>query len=239
LDFKIFAHARILTNDVAFKKWRKSVANRFPITKDVAFAEVTTSTLTEATGQCWKSCSPPRFGSIVHIDNGASTVFGIVSEIQTGSLDPTRTPFAYEKTEDELKSEQPQIFNFLTTTFKVSAIGYETKRSGIGYALVPPTPSRVHAFICKTPVASLFYVLRSSKFMRLIFSNNGIQVSIDELLLAVATNLAADRILSPEIIKQIGESFAYGGADYRRIRQFFVAAEQMLHPTREKIEREL
>ncbi len=88
------------------------------------FAEVIESSLDHYTAQCWNWKQFPTFGSLVSIQDKELHILGIVTNIQTGSMDPSRTPFAYQKTEEELEREQPQIFAFLKTTFSVQACGY-------------------------------------------------------------------------------------------------------------------
>ena len=65
---------------------------------------------------------------MVTIQAPGRTVCGIVHQVQTGSMDPVRYPFAYQKTEAELRAEQPQIFEFLKTTFScLSSLGIKKK----------------------------------------------------------------------------------------------------------------
>ncbi len=93
------------------------------------FAEVIESSLHGWLAQSWQWDTFPSFGSIVTIQGKKRTHFGIVHQIQTGSMDPVRYPFPYQKTEEELLKEQPQIFEFLKTTFSCLIIGYQEKGS--------------------------------------------------------------------------------------------------------------
>ena len=95
--------------------------------------------------KAWLWDTFPEFGSFVAIEGKKRTIFGIVHQVQTGSMDPVRYPFPYQKTEEELLKEQPQIFEFLKTTFSCIAIGYQEK-SSISY-LIAPEPPKIHAFI--------------------------------------------------------------------------------------------
>ena len=78
-----------------------------------AFAEVIESSLGVFTAQCWQWDYFPEFGSLVQVKSGGDRILGVVIQVQTGSMDPMRYPFPYQKTEDELRKEQPQIFEFL------------------------------------------------------------------------------------------------------------------------------
>ena len=86
-------------------------------------AEIIESSLQTFLGQCWQWDIMPQFGSLVIAQNGNRPLFGLVYQIQTGSMDPTRYPFAYQKTHEELRAEQPQIFEFLKTSFSCLCVG--------------------------------------------------------------------------------------------------------------------
>ena len=84
-------------------------------TKRAAFSEVIDSSLHGFTAQSWQWDDFPAFGQLVTVQSGTRTLFGIVYQVHTGSMDPVRYPFPYQKTEAELLAEQPQIFEFLKT----------------------------------------------------------------------------------------------------------------------------
>ena len=109
------------------------------------FAEVIESSLHDWKAQCWQWDNFPSFGSIITIKSGLHTLFGIVHQIQMGSMDPTRSPFPYQKTQEELMREQPQIFEFLKTTFSCITIGYSER--GKMYYLLSPQPPKIHSFV--------------------------------------------------------------------------------------------
>ena len=108
-------------------------------------AEIIESSLSTWLAQSWEWRTSPAFGSLVVVEHKPYTHFGIVHQIQTGSMDPVRYPFAYQKTEEELLREQPQIFEFLKTTFSCVFMGYQEK--GTIFYQLPPEPPRIHAFV--------------------------------------------------------------------------------------------
>ena len=71
-------------------------------TNSLCFSEVVQSSLEQWKAQTWKWDNFPQFGSIVTIESGKRTIFGVVFQVQTGSLDPIHAPVAYQKTEEEL-----------------------------------------------------------------------------------------------------------------------------------------
>ena len=116
-------------------------------TEQPCFAEVVEANLEQCTAQCWKWDVVPAFGSLIQIETKQHITLGIVTQISTGSMDPVRYPFPYQKTESELKAEQPQIFEFLKTTFTIQILGYLEKKIDKIYYLLPVRPCKIHAFI--------------------------------------------------------------------------------------------
>ena len=80
------------------------------INKRTYFAEIVESSLTNWTAQSWDWDMFPAFGTLVVVPENKRSLFGIVYQINTGSLEPGRYPFTYQKTQEELLKEQPQIF---------------------------------------------------------------------------------------------------------------------------------
>ena len=75
-----------------------------------AFGEIIASSLTSWTIQSWQLEVYPPFGAIIQTSYDNMQHFGVISDINTGPKDSGRTPFAFGKTIQELKQEQPHIF---------------------------------------------------------------------------------------------------------------------------------
>lgn len=184
-----------------------------------AFAEVVESSLNTWQGHCWQWDDFPQFGSLVTIMTPERTLFGIVSQIQTGSLDPLRTPFPFGKTEEELLKEQPQIFAFLKTTFACTVVGYEEQNTLI-YQW-PPEPPKIHAFIHRATDKHYQHFFSNEQYIHLLFGSAASLPSLDELLLAILKQLSSRNLLSQEKINQFVELFSLlTGNDYRRLKLF-------------------
>ena len=147
------------------------------------FAEIIESSLQEWKAQCWKWDNFPNFGSLVKIETKTKTVYGIVHQIQTGSMDPTRYPFPYQKTEAELLKEQPQIFEFLKTTFSCVTLGYKEKEK-IFY-LLSPKPPKIHTFVESVSDEESKIFFSSQKYLHLLFGLSNQVFNLDELILAM------------------------------------------------------
>lgn len=192
-----------------------------------AFAEVIESSLHGFLAQSWHWDRFPAFGSIVTINAKERTLFGVVHEVKTGSMDSMRYPFPYQKTEEELLQEQPQIFEFLKTTFSCLTIGY--KQNGKMYYLMTPEPSKIHAFV--TPVSKELSAqfFASNTYLHLLFNMNDQILNLDELLLATLKHQVELDILTKERLSSFIETFSLlTGNDYRRLKLFLQRAQPIV-----------
>ncbi len=191
------------------------------------FAEVIQSSLHGWLAQSWQWDQFPQFGALVTIKSKKRTLFGMVHQIQTGSMDPIRYPFPYQKTEEELKAEQPQIFEFLKTTFSCITVGYLEQNNV--YYLLAPEPAKIHAFVEPLPANLAKQFFAHEKYLHMLFSLQGQVFNLDELLLAMLNQQAILGILSPDKVQTIMHTYSLlTGNDYRRIKLFLQRAEQIV-----------
>lgn len=191
------------------------------------FAEVIESSLDHFLAQSWQWDTFPPFGSLVVIHTKKRDLIAVVHHIQTGSMDPNRYPFAYQKTEEELLAEQPQIFSFLKTTFSCLILGYQEK--GAIYYTLSPEPPKIHAFIQhidRNLMKTFFY---QDTYLHILFgAANKIQ-NIDELLLAILKQQKNLGILSEQKLHQLINTFSLLTAnDYRRLKLFLQRAQNIV-----------
>jgi hypothetical protein len=197
--------------------------------KHNAFAEVIESSLDHYTAQTWHWNHFPVFGSLVEVQQDDRIAFGIVTNIQTGSIDPSRTPFAYQKTEAELLAQQPHIFEFLKTTFTVQLVGYQTKANParITYGLAP-TPCKIHAFVMHATPDHAQAFFHKADFLNVLFAFAHNIPSLDELLLAIITRLITENLLSQDLLEELCQAFSLlTGNDYRRLKIFLQRLETL------------
>ncbi|KKP29397.1 MAG: HerA-ATP synthase, barrel domain protein [candidate division TM6 bacterium GW2011_GWF2_30_66] len=197
------------------------------------FAEVIESSLQEWKAQCWDWNKLPSFGSIVTIKSGNKTIFGVVHQIQTGSDDPSRHPFAYQKTEEELMREQPQIFEYLKTTFSCITIGY--KNTGKIYYMLSSEPPKIHSFVGHASPEDIreFFSSSSCRYLHLLFGLSGQIFNLEELLLAIIIYQVKLNVLNKEnkktkINKFIETYSLLIGNDYRKLKLFLQRVEPLI-----------
>lgn len=190
------------------------------------FAEIIESSLIGWLAQSWQWNTFPTFGSLVTTQAQSRTIFGIVYQIQTGSMDPIRYPFPYQKTEEELLQEQPQIFEFLKTTFSCLTLGYREKNT-IWYQIAPE-PSKIHSFIYPISAELRTEFFCDDQYLHILFGSSHL-TNLDELLLALLKNLSDTKILNSNTIERFIETFSLlSGNDYRRLKLFLQRVEQIL-----------
>jgi len=192
-----------------------------------AFSEVVEGSLHGFVAQCWQWDDFPTFGQLVTVQSDNRTIFGLVHQIQTGSMDPVRYPFPYQKTEEELKKEQPQIFEFLKTTFSCLTIGYKEKEKL--FYLMAPKPPKIHGFVSHADAAESKQFFSHLGYLHLLFGQSNQTCCFDELLLALVKQQAALGIMKEKTIKKFIDKFSLlTGNDYRRLKLFLQRAEPLV-----------
>lgn len=193
------------------------------------FAEVIESSLHGFLAQSWDSNTLPIFGSLMAITTPQRTLFGVVHQIQTGSMDPNRHPFAYQKTQEELRQEQPQIFEFLKTTFACLVIGHKNIQSKISY-LLAPEPAQIHTFVSPLTVEMSKQFFMNTHYMHALFGLAHHVFNLDELLLAMLAHQATVGILSQAQLIEFTTTFSLlTGNDYRRLKLFLQRVEPIMN----------
>ncbi len=182
------------------------------------FGEVIESSLQSFTAQTWQWDDFPAYGSLVSIEQPEGTYIGLVYEVSTGSIDPSRSPFAYQKTEQELKKEQPQIFEFLKTTFSCITLGSITQERC--HYTAPAHPAKIHSFIMHTNSTISYQFLSKPLWIQRLFALSGIVANVDELLLAVFSQEKNNYFDAPKMQEMMQTYSLLTGNDYRRIKLF-------------------
>lgn len=182
------------------------------------FGEVIESSLQSFTAQTWQWDDFPAYGSLVSIEQPEGTYIGLVYEVSTGSIDPSRSPFAYQKTEQELKKEQPQIFEFLKTTFSCITLG-SIMQERCHYT-APAHPAKIHSFITHTSSTISYQFLSKPLWIQRLFALGGIVANVDELLLAVFSQEKSNYFDAPKMQEMMQTYSLLTGNDYRRIKLF-------------------
>ncbi len=109
------------------------------------------------------------------------TVYAVVWQASTTSLDPSRRPMAYGMSESQLREEQPQIFELLQTEF--SALPIATVEQGRLRMTLPSRPPRLHAFVGACTAEEVCTLTDTPDLLRAILTAPA-EVPMDALLIA-------------------------------------------------------
>ncbi|MEW6146094.1 MAG: HAS-barrel domain-containing protein [Thermodesulfobacteriota bacterium] len=155
----------------------------------------------------------PSFGSFVRTDAG-SPVYGLVYEIITGSREPGRKPDAYDMSIEELRREQPQIFELLKTEFHVLTLGY-LEAGKIRFAL-SPLPPPIHSFVYECTDEEKEALSSEDFFLRAIISSPN--VPADDLIISSLLGAQRARKNDRDFMVRMGKSLSrYLKDDYERL----------------------
>ncbi|MDB5101624.1 MAG: hypothetical protein JWM80_6045 [Cyanobacteria bacterium RYN_339] len=124
----------------------------------------------------------PPFGTFVraHLEDEDLDVFGLVYHVETTSIDAAHRPLALNLSRQELREQQPQIFELLRTDFSLVVTGY--RLDGRVHAGLPPTPPLVHDFVYACDAAEVVALTERLDFLRTLLTFA--QAPTDELVAA-------------------------------------------------------
>ncbi|MBD3307831.1 hypothetical protein GF339_15470 [candidate division KSB3 bacterium] len=151
-------------------------------------AEVIESSTTEFTAQTRELDGSPPFGAFVKVGTTLQSM-AMIYQIATGSADLNRRPIAYGKTEEELRREQPQIFELLRTEISAKIVGYWDEH-GMKQTL-PPQPPRLHSFVYPCPLEEVQAFTAQFDYLRTLAGIGG--TLSDELLIAAIQQTCRSR----------------------------------------------
>lgn len=132
---------------------------------DAEIGEVIGSSNTELIAESALLHDSPPFGSFIKIQS-RETIYAVVFNAYTHSLEPNRLAIAYHRSEQELRDEQPQIFELLKTKFEAVIIGYES--DGVIRHHLPPQPPRLHSFVYACQPIEVRRLTSQFKFFRFL-----------------------------------------------------------------------
>jgi len=175
--------------------------------------EVIESSTTEFVAESCELHGAPSFGRFVRVVSEVP-IIGIVFNVFTQSIEPNRRPTAYGKTEEELRLEQPQIFELLRTEFQALVIGYVDDTGPV--QTLPPQPARIHSFVYPCDDDEVRAFTRTDDYLRSIL--NTAKVPTDELVIATMRHtLRAHGGAAPYLVRMGKELSRLLGDDYDRL----------------------
>ncbi|MYF72074.1 MAG: hypothetical protein F4175_01485 [Gemmatimonadetes bacterium] len=162
--------------------------------------EIVESSTSQFTSESRELNGAPPFGSFVKT-LGALPVYGLVFNVCTHSIEPNRRATAYGLTEQELREEQPQIFELLKTEFEAVIIGYGDDQGP--QQVLPPQPPGINSFVFPCTESEIKALTNSGDFLRSILCGN--RLPADDLIIASVRNAWAARALDMPYLVGIGK----------------------------------
>jgi hypothetical protein len=195
----------------------------------IPFGEIVESSLQIWKVHCWQWDSMPALGSLVVVECNNQKLFGLVAQVSTGSIDQGRQPFPYQKTEEELKREQPQIFALLQTQAVCITLAYSpVNQDTTLYYQLPDYPPKIHAFARPASPQEVSKLFASTGYLHLLASSSVSFLPIEDILLALLKYYAEACTLSVEYLDSFISSYSLLiGNDYRRLKIFLQRLEPL------------
>ena len=142
----------------------------------------------------------PPFGSFVKAGLEPN-IYGVVFNVCTHSLEPNRRPTAYGKTEQELRMEQPQIFELLKTEFEAVIVGYRAEDGP--RQVLPPQPPNIHGFVHPCNESEVKALTENGDFLRSILGCA--RLPADDLIVASVRNAWQARAFDMPYLVSLGK----------------------------------
>ena len=133
--------------------------------------EVIEASTTEVRTQCYRLYESPPLGSLVQCGD-ENSVYGIVCEVSTQSMDPGRHPIPRgenEDTEEGVYLSNPQLNRLLYTEFRAIVVGHRSDGDIKRY--LAPYPPRIHSFVYECGGDELQEFSSSLEFIPILLSS--------------------------------------------------------------------
>ena len=118
----------------------------------------------------------PPFGSLVRarLEGQETSIYGVVSKIETSPLDPSRRPVARGQEAGslaEIYQDHPQLKELFRTEFTATVVGHA--RDGSLYHHLPPLPPEIHQLVYSCADEEVAAFTRGLGFLPLLLSGQG------------------------------------------------------------------
>ena len=152
---------------------------------DDPLGEIVESSTTEFVAESRIVHEPPSLGQFVRVGGSTSplqsadpfesapvpkgAVYGLVVQARTASREPGRRAASFGLSEEQLRREQPQLWQLLATDFQCVIVGHE--EAGELRSYLPPKPPRIHAPVYPGSDQEVCQITKSLGFLRTILSS--------------------------------------------------------------------
>lgn len=130
-----------------------------------AIGEIVEASTTGFRAVAQEAFAPPAFGSFVRTTTGERVVYAVVANVEHASLDPSRRAIPLGRSWEELRREQPQVFELLTSEFEAISVAFADGGEPMRPYL-PPVPPRLHDFVGPCSSGEVLQLTEDLSFVR-------------------------------------------------------------------------
>jgi hypothetical protein len=186
--------------------------------------EVVETATTSFVAQCYRLYEAPALGALVRAggllrqaQDRLYPAYGIVHEVSTQGIDPSRRPVARgmeEATEEDVYLSNPQLSHLLRTDFRAVIVGHSID-GDLRYHL-PPVPPPIYAFVYACGPEEVRRFTSNSAFLRPL-ATSGV-AAVEEVVAACLRHAAAAQEDPDGFLTGIGKQLAtFFPGDFRRV----------------------
>jgi len=146
--------------------------------------EVIESSTRQFVAEVYEDADAPAFGHWVRVESGPTTLFGLVSHVESGSYDTNREAVALGLSPEERAEEMPMVQELLRTTVRAQVLAHRNREGGVRQTL-PPHPPDIHDFVEPCADDALQALGAPFDFLRTLVEHPDPAVPVDDLLVAV------------------------------------------------------
>ena len=159
-----------------------------------------------AIAQSYELYDCPPIGSVVKCGDDAEDIYGVITNIETRSIDPGRRPNpkgpGFSEV-NELYKSNPEITHLMKTEFNIVFLGY--KHENTTTISIPPTPPRIFSFISTLPEGEMINIFSDEGLVKFIVNSN-MELKDDVIIMIISTSICqidiqCNYIYEPLIIK--------------------------------------
>ena len=186
--------------------------------------EVVETSTTTFMAQCYQLYGAPPLGALVRAggllrqaQDRLYPAYGIVHQVTTQGIDPSRRPVARgadEATEEDVYRSNPQLSHLLRTDFQAVVVGHMVERE-VRYHL-PPTPPPIYAFVHACGVEEMRLFTANPAFLRPLATSS--IPALEEVVAACLRYTAAVQEDPEGFLTVVGKQLAdFFPGDFRRV----------------------
>jgi len=152
-----------------------------------------------AIAQSYELYDCPPIGSVVKCGDDTEDIYGVITNIETRSIDPGRRPnpkgpgFAEV---NELYKSNPEITHLMKTEFNIVFLGY--KHENTTTISIPPTPPRIFSFISTLPEDEMINIFSDEGLVKFIVNSN-MELKDDVIIMIISKYLNSKKTKTEEI----------------------------------------